>query len=259
MREDEVPASYIESAIVHSAIASGQTGENTLTDLVFFRRYPARNGRPISRDEPDYSRLSREWISIRDYLVRPILRGTPVTRPPTAPGAPPPSANRSELLRKIGAFMQTKKIAFYHSDDRDGMARGTGVVRRSDGADIAIDTQVLRAYVALVEKGFVFNVSSMVGGHTRSVSDTSRVSRHWDGHAFDVNVINGMDIDTGGEAAKPDTVEFMRALNALLGTDLAPRQVICSGNGRVDPDVLKLQIGVSSVVAGHMNHVHVGY
>ena len=253
------PARRIETAVVRSAIASGRTDENTLTDLVFHRRYPGRNGRPISRGETDFARLSQEWIGIRDLLVRPLLRGSPATPPPGAPAAPAPSANRRDLLRRLGGLVQAKRIAFLQSNDRAGLAGGTGVVRRSDGADVPVDTQVLRMLVALADQGFTFHVSSVIGGHTKNVSGSGNVSRHWDGHAADFNVINGVDIDTGGAAAKPHTVRFMQALNALRGTDLAPRQVICSGNGRVDPDVLRLQIGVSGVVSGHTNHVHVGY
>ncbi len=253
------PARRIETGVVRSAIASGRTDENTLTDLVFHRRYPGRNGRPISRGETDFARLSQEWIGIRDLLVRPLLRGSPAAPPPGAPAAPAPSANRRDLLRRLGGLVQAKRIAFLQSNDRAGLAGGTGVVRRSDGADVPVDTQVLRMLVALADRGFTFHVSSVIGGHTKNVSGSGNVSRHWEGHAADFNVINGVDIDTGGAAAKPHTVRFMQALNALRGTDLAPRQVICSGNGRVDPDVLRLQIGVSGVVSGHTNHVHVGY
>jgi hypothetical protein len=84
--------SGVESLIVRSAIRSGTTNENQLTDLVFFRRHPERNGRAISSSEPNYRQLSQEWLSIRDTIVRPILRGTPA--PPAAPSAPstPPAA-----------------------------------------------------------------------------------------------------------------------------------------------------------------------
>ena len=67
------PYGPTETAIVHAAIRRGVTDENGLTDLVFFQRYPARNGRLISRDEPNFGQLSQEWLSIRDTLVRPIL------------------------------------------------------------------------------------------------------------------------------------------------------------------------------------------
>jgi Putative peptidoglycan binding domain len=62
-----------ETAMVHAAIRRGVTDENGLTDLVFFHRYPSRNGRRLSRDEPNFGPLSREWLGIRDTLVRPIL------------------------------------------------------------------------------------------------------------------------------------------------------------------------------------------
>jgi hypothetical protein len=57
------------------------TSENALTDLVFFRRYPARAGRPLARSEPRFAALSREWLRIRDGLVHPALRVK-------SPGAP---------------------------------------------------------------------------------------------------------------------------------------------------------------------------
>ncbi len=70
-RRPYVPSA--EGAIVHAAIRRGVTDETGLTDLVFFRRHPARNGRLIARDEPDFGPLSREWLTIRDTVVRPIL------------------------------------------------------------------------------------------------------------------------------------------------------------------------------------------
>ena len=77
--------SGIESVIVRSAIRSGTTNENSLTDLIFFRRHPERNGRAISRSE---SGLTQEWLSIRDTVVRPILRGGAPTPPAPAPAPP---------------------------------------------------------------------------------------------------------------------------------------------------------------------------
>lgn len=73
-----VPSSS-EDAIVRTAVRSGETNENALTDLVFFRRYPTRGRRPISANEPNYRQLSQEWLRIRDTLVRPNLRGPPPT------------------------------------------------------------------------------------------------------------------------------------------------------------------------------------
>lgn len=104
--EQETPTGYppalsgaaIEQALVRSSIAAGRTGVNELTDIVFFRRHPERGGRLISRSEPDFARLSQEWLTIRDTVVVPILTApsAPVRwgSPPPSPGqptAPPPS------------------------------------------------------------------------------------------------------------------------------------------------------------------------
>lgn len=95
----EGASSYLEGAMVRSALRSGVTNENTLTDLVF-RRYPSRNRRPISRDEPNYSALSQEWLGIRNTLVRPVLAGTqgPALPVPAGP-SPVPTGIDARILR----------------------------------------------------------------------------------------------------------------------------------------------------------------
>lgn len=47
------------------------TAEARLTDALFHTRHPERRGRPIRRDEAG---LAAEWRTIRDRLVRPVLR-----------------------------------------------------------------------------------------------------------------------------------------------------------------------------------------
>lgn len=84
----------IESGMLRSAIRTGMTNENQLADLIFFRRHPERNGRLISRTEPNFQQLSQEWLHIRDTLVRPVLRGaTPVPWAPSTPTGPSPSSS----------------------------------------------------------------------------------------------------------------------------------------------------------------------
>jgi hypothetical protein len=86
--------SSTEGAMVRSALRSGILNENQLTDLVFFRRYPERRGRPISLTEPNSGALSQEWRGLRDTLVRPILRGGSRPGPPVVPspaGLPRPA------------------------------------------------------------------------------------------------------------------------------------------------------------------------
>jgi len=99
--------SGIESLMVRSAIRGGTTDENQLTNLILFRRHPERNGRAISRSEPDFQQVSQEWLRIRETIVRPILQGshsnpsasptptqTPTPRP--APGQPPSTTSGVE-------------------------------------------------------------------------------------------------------------------------------------------------------------------
>jgi hypothetical protein len=77
-------------ATVQLALVRGIRDENRLTDITFLRRHPDRQGRPI---RPGELQLGREWLDLRDRIVRPALRAATGTAPtagtttPTAPGA----------------------------------------------------------------------------------------------------------------------------------------------------------------------------
>ena len=77
-------------AIVQLALVRGIRDENRLTDIAFLRRHPERRGRPI---RPEELQLRREWLDLRDRIVRPAMHTGPGTPPtastttPTAPGA----------------------------------------------------------------------------------------------------------------------------------------------------------------------------
>ncbi|SRR6266576_2281633 len=82
-----------ESKAIRTAIQSGVRDENRLTDLVFNTRHPERSGKRLQQNE---QQLVREWLDIRDRLVRPALQapsgvGTPVAPAPPAAGAQPAS------------------------------------------------------------------------------------------------------------------------------------------------------------------------
>jgi hypothetical protein len=62
--------------ILQRGLARGITDEDRLTDLVFSAQHPERAGRPLSVQE---RQLRREWLDIRDRVVRPVLRG--IARP----------------------------------------------------------------------------------------------------------------------------------------------------------------------------------
>lgn len=82
--EQSVGLSPLELARVVSAIAQGTRDENRLTNVVFHLRHPERAGTSI---RPGERAAAREWLAIRDRVVRPLLRpGTP------RPGTPAPPA-----------------------------------------------------------------------------------------------------------------------------------------------------------------------
>ena len=66
-------SSAVERVLIDDDLRKGITDENRLTDKIFFRRHPERNGLKIRRDERDFKALSQEWLAIRDKLVRPVL------------------------------------------------------------------------------------------------------------------------------------------------------------------------------------------
>jgi cell wall-associated NlpC family hydrolase/LAS superfamily LD-carboxypeptidase LdcB len=83
--EDEAVATPVErirdalarrlwSLAVALAIQSGNRDESKLTDMVFAGRHPEREGRPIAGHEHD---LVKEWLEIREQIVRPALQVTP--------------------------------------------------------------------------------------------------------------------------------------------------------------------------------------
>ena len=143
------------------------------------------------------------------------------------------------------------------------MTNGTGNVKRMDGQMVTIDTKLLQIFVYLVNQGYTFTISSMVGTHSK-FSSSGTISRHWDGFGADISVINGAVINQ--TSAKPEVLKMMKTFNSLIGKELAPRQVICQGAGRLDPEVdafsmngSKLAPGFSANIPGHTNHIHIGY
>ncbi len=61
----------LASAAVLAAVTAGERDERVLTDRVFHALHPELGGRALRRDEPT---LAREWVRIRDQVVRRVLR-----------------------------------------------------------------------------------------------------------------------------------------------------------------------------------------
>lgn len=93
------------------ALLSGERDVNALTNLVFFGRYPKREGKPI--DPATEQHLVQEWLGIRDQVITPLVQrmgpaapAAPAVGPSPAP-APPATvaadaAGAAESLRALG-------------------------------------------------------------------------------------------------------------------------------------------------------------
>ncbi len=67
----------LERLAIRKAISLGITNENVLSDMIFFKRHPERRGKLIHRREKNFKALSKEWLKIRNNMVRPILTSRP--------------------------------------------------------------------------------------------------------------------------------------------------------------------------------------
>lgn len=55
------------------ALTRGIRDENQLTNWIFFARHPERQGQKLRRKDPQFKQLSKEWLDIRNRLVRRTL------------------------------------------------------------------------------------------------------------------------------------------------------------------------------------------
>jgi len=98
-----------EQFVVRQAILAGNRDENQLTSLVFFARHPKRQGRKLSKDEPNFPQLSQEWVAIRDRIIRPIL-DTPTTGVKPLPTGSAcvkiPRSDAPALIRKLAEAVE---------------------------------------------------------------------------------------------------------------------------------------------------------
>jgi hypothetical protein len=81
-------------AAANLAVRAARGDENRATDLLFHARHPELSGRALQRGE---TTLAREWLSLRDRLVRPLLMApqpsqVPTSGPAGAPAGTPPAS-----------------------------------------------------------------------------------------------------------------------------------------------------------------------
>lgn len=141
------------------AVTTGVRDQDRLTDLIFYARHPERKGRRLAAGDPQNASLSREWLEIRNRLVRPFLEQrrsggrAPIASPlPVAgsvsPSSAPPvvrgdSADKAAFLERvlsahIARSTKNKGAALPDlRDDQLAPVQGTSVSMRADAAAVA--------------------------------------------------------------------------------------------------------------------------
>jgi Transglycosylase SLT domain len=94
------------------AVLAGNRNVNKLTNLIFFARHPERGGRKLEPTEPNFQQLTREWLDIRDRLVRPALLKLPSASP--TPAIPRPSTISAVQLKGINKKTADNIDCFSH-------------------------------------------------------------------------------------------------------------------------------------------------
>jgi hypothetical protein len=67
--------------------------------MIFFARHPGRGGRKLEKSEPNFKRLSQEWLDIRNRLVQPVLQTLSARFTSVAP-SPPVAVSQDASLFK---------------------------------------------------------------------------------------------------------------------------------------------------------------
>ncbi|NJM97347.1 MAG: DUF2272 domain-containing protein [Phormidesmis sp. RL_2_1] len=127
-----------EALTIRLAIGTGNRDENQLTNLIFFNRHPERQGQKLSPKDANFQALSREWLDIRNQLVRPLLKQISPTTVTTGSSA----ASRFKQRLKDIAFQEhlffdkgKKKEHQQGAWQRVGQYWKEGVGQNLDGRD----------------------------------------------------------------------------------------------------------------------------
>jgi hypothetical protein len=197
-----------ETDAVKLAIRNGIRSENELSDLVFFSRHPERNGRYISSTEPGYSTLSREWLDIRDRIVRPALSAPP--GPVVTPLAPL-TAEEQAALRQLPPLDQGNFQAL-----RGVIVTYTGVARTEAdrGSRVLLRRGLFRVQSALLtELVALAGVTRLPSGWSLATAKPLLVGNTLYNLAFPETINQGGTDRLGG---KPDPTCFSASTQMLL-------------------------------------------
>lgn len=99
-----------DQAVIQSQFVHGIKDENHLTDAVFYDRYPAWKNKSLKSGSPA---LRREWMQIRDSIVRPYLRNPPAIQPSVTPVPPPPAPHATPASTNTFGYSSFDNIRQY--------------------------------------------------------------------------------------------------------------------------------------------------
>jgi hypothetical protein len=214
--------------------------------------------------------LDAELSLTFDPILRPNTAGdtffpTPPSTDPLAPGTNFVAGDRGEILSALRDHINSKQLTFNpgNANDRNGLML-SGSILRKDGVLVEIDTDVIK-FLVWACNHYTIRAWSIVGGHSQFVAGGGNESRHWTGHAVDIDNISGKNVED--PSARDAVMAFMnsvKSISPLNGNVIIPNQMICNGAGHVDPVVKALQLNnkiPTSFVTDddHTNHVHIGY
>lgn len=57
-------------SVALAAISQGESDTNKITNMLFFAKYPSKDGQKLKSNDP----LAKDWLSIRKNIVRPLLK-----------------------------------------------------------------------------------------------------------------------------------------------------------------------------------------
>lgn len=194
----EALSSGLSSTAVALAANAGYRNPTQLTNIVFYFRHPEMIGRKIQPEERD---LAREWVAIRERLVRPALQSVAATAPAASPtraavsGATlssdllqwpeAPSPEALAFMRAVydrhAARSKARGGTFVTDLPRDALAPIEGRWARKDAAEAA-RALLADARVALAAEGLADTIRI---GIVSAYRPATRQFEIWQGRTLD--------------------------------------------------------------------------
>lgn len=141
------------------AVLAGDRDASRLTNMIFFARRPELKGKKLAATNPLFKQFSREWVDIRDRLVRPFLEKRPAGQPvvPSRPVVPSATPSKSKSCVQAGKCTACeRRIHAAPPPQLKDVPADFGYYKREE----RLDAQALQAYQNMVQAARAEGVSS---------------------------------------------------------------------------------------------------